>query len=561
MGVRPGGSALVQLVSGIGNIVLATPLLVALHRLGIVIDVLLDADYPQTADLLREWSLVRAVYSGTQTASIRFDQYTHLVPAVPPFYWQRYARRYAAWPRALHRPHDALFYANEQQYYLEFARRLGYADIPGPLYRLPIAPDRNHAVSRRTVVIAPGCKTGEMAAKRWPHFATLAEQFPDVVVVGTGDDLADGAGARATFPGHVRSLVDTLTLRECVELMAAAGVVVGNASGLCHAAAATGVPTVMLFGPTSELVLGQLPSNVTVLRAGLPCEPCWLQVRLGACNGRVDCLRQLSVQRVTDCIREVLGVDAGSASNGDPERDTPRVNATATTGGWPLVSCIMPTHNRRAFVPRAVSYFLRQDYPNRELIVLDDGTEPVRDLLPDDPRIRYEPLGRRLTLGGKRNLGCERARGDFIAHWDDDDWMADWRLSYQIQALLHSPTADVCGLDRLLFYEPTSERAWEYVYPSGHPRWVAGGTMCYRKAFWQHHRFPETNEGEDTRLLWSARHATIISLSDREFYIALVHPSNTSRKRIGGTRWHPYPVETVHALMRAPTTRSVATLP
>ena len=40
----------------------------------------------------------------------------------------------------------------------------------------------------------------------------------------------------------------------------------------------------------------------------------------------------------------------------------------------PLVSCIMPTYNRREFVPLAIRYFLRQDYANKELIIIDDGT-------------------------------------------------------------------------------------------------------------------------------------------------------------------------------------------
>ena len=54
-----------------------------------------------------------------------------------------------------------------------------------------------------------------------------------------------------------------------------------------------------------------------------------------------------------------------------------------------VVSCIMPTADRRRFVPRAIAQFLQQDYANRELIVLDDGAEPVEDLVPDDPRVRY----------------------------------------------------------------------------------------------------------------------------------------------------------------------------
>ena len=75
----------------------------------------------------------------------------------------------------------------------------------------------------------------------------------------------------------------------------------------------------------------------------------------------------------------------------------------------PLVSCIMPTYNRRRYVAQAILYFLRQDYPNRELIILDDGDDRVADLAPSDDRIRYIALDRRMILGAKRNLACELA--------------------------------------------------------------------------------------------------------------------------------------------------------
>jgi hypothetical protein len=55
----------------------------------------------------------------------------------------------------------------------------------------------------------------------------------------------------------------------------------------------------------------------------------------------------------------------------------------------PFVSCIMPTSNRRRFVPMAITYFQRQDYLNRELIIADDGTDPVRDLVPENLYILY----------------------------------------------------------------------------------------------------------------------------------------------------------------------------
>ncbi len=214
----------------------------------------------------------------------------------------------------------------------------------------------------------------------------------------------------------------------------------------------------------------------------------------------------------------------------------------------PLVSCIMPTHNRRPLVPRAVAYFLRQDYPKRELILVDDGTDPVKDLMPDDPRVRYLRREGRLTVGAKRNLACEAATGEIIAHWDDDDWMAPWRLSYQVESLLNAQ-ADACGVARLFFYAPHSNQAWLYIYPSAGRPWVAGGTLCYTKALWRRNPFPAINQGEDTRFVWSGGSKKVLALPDNSFYVALIHADNTSPKRTRGSRWHDFAVGHIQSLM------------
>jgi ADP-heptose:LPS heptosyltransferase len=301
-------TVLVHLASGVGNIVLATPLLVALDELGFTVDVCLDADYPQTADLIRPWSAVRQVYTGRHLQPRWLAQYEVVVPAVPPFYWRRFAAAYRDCSQSVGRPPDRLFAEDEQAYYLEFARTLGYARDGRPACRLPIGPrEEEDRVDLGSVVIAPGCKTGQMAAKRWPHFPDLAARFRDVAIVGTPDDLRRHDGSEMRFPAHVRSFVGTLTLRDTAELMAAAGVVVANDSGLAHVAAAVGTPTVMLFGPTPSACLGPLPANASVARAGLPCEPCWTTAPLAACAGRVDCLARLSVDAIERQVRAHVG--------------------------------------------------------------------------------------------------------------------------------------------------------------------------------------------------------------------------------------------------------------
>jgi glycosyltransferase involved in cell wall biosynthesis len=210
----------------------------------------------------------------------------------------------------------------------------------------------------------------------------------------------------------------------------------------------------------------------------------------------------------------------------------------------------MPTRDRRVFVVQAVSQFLAQDYADRELIVVDDGEDPVADLLPPNRRIRSIRLDRRATIGAKRNLACEAATGDVIVHWDDDDWMANWRLTYQVTALAkHS--ADVCGLSRLYFYDSRSRRAWQYTYPPGGSPWVAGGTLCYRKAVWRERRFADIDEGEDTRWVWALPNLKIVALDDPTFYIARIHPDNTRTRPTARPPFAPCAPETVAQMMRS----------
>ena len=262
-------------------------------------------------------------------------------------------------------------------------------------------------------------------------------------------------------------------------------------------------------------------------------------------RGFVDELLDTGAYRRIACVRSLMVVEKTA------DLPAPR------TFTRPLVSCIMPTHNRRAFVPRAVQQFLAQDYRRRELIIIDDGTDIVADLVPPHPWIRYVRYERRMTLGSKRNAACELAAGELIAHWDDDDWMAPWRLSYQVQALRDHPDAELCGLTHVLFYDPAERRAFEYVTEPDAPRWVAGGTLCYRRASWQAHRFADVDRGEDTRFVRATASDHILPLPDHRFYVATIHAGSLTRRRIRPPRWQPRGVEEVERVMAVPHTEAL----
>jgi glycosyltransferase involved in cell wall biosynthesis len=214
----------------------------------------------------------------------------------------------------------------------------------------------------------------------------------------------------------------------------------------------------------------------------------------------------------------------------------------------PLVSCIMPTYNRRAFVPHAINYFLRQDYPNKELIIIDDGTDMIKDLVPNDSSVHYYQLENKFTLGAKLNMACEYAQGNIIANWDDDDWYAPRRLSYQVKALNNENT-EVCGINTLLYFDVNKKTGYKYIYPSNLRTWMLGSSLCYKRGLWQKNKFADINIGMDGLFVWATPLAKIKVLEDFTFSVHMIHNQNVSPKKTNGSWWHPYPVKDLESLI------------
>ena len=214
----------------------------------------------------------------------------------------------------------------------------------------------------------------------------------------------------------------------------------------------------------------------------------------------------------------------------------------------PLVSCIMPTYNRRKFVRHAITYFLRQDYEQKELIIIDDGNDCIRDLVPELPSIRYYRLEQKITLGAKLNMACNYAAGNIIANWDDDDWYADRRLSYQVSALAAAGT-DVCGINKLLYYDLQNKNAYQYIYPPDQRVWLLGSSLCYSKDLWKRNHFADIDVGMDGLFVWNTAPERVTVLDDHLFSVHMIHEHNVSPKKTNGIWWHHHPVSDIQNLM------------
>lgn len=103
----------------------------------------------------------------------------------------------------------------------------------------------------------------------------------------------------------------------------------------------------------------------------------------------------------------------------------------------PLISAIITTFNRRAFLRDALASVLAQDYGNIEIIIIDDGSNDGSVEEAEGLPVRYiwkENGG----ISSARNLGIALARGNYIAFLDCDDLWKKNKLSKQIGVLVNS---------------------------------------------------------------------------------------------------------------------------
>ena len=127
---------------------------------------------------------------------------------------------------------------------------------------------------------------------------------------------------------------------------------------------------------------------------------------------------------------------------------------------FPLISIVIPTHNRPDFLKKTIQSILDQTYSHLEVIVISNGFNKInRDVANffNDQRIIY---GEQENSGGPsspRNHGIQLAKGEYIAFCDDDDlWMPD-KIAKQVKVLFENTDVGLCYTNMIRFDE---RREW-----------------------------------------------------------------------------------------------------
>ena len=128
----------------------------------------------------------------------------------------------------------------------------------------------------------------------------------------------------------------------------------------------------------------------------------------------------------------------------------------------PVVSAVIPTHNRAQFVGEAVDSVLAQSRPVNEIIVVDDGStdDTVERLKRYGPAIRCVSQQNR-GPSAARNRGIKEAHGDFVAFLDSDDLWVPRTIELQLDFFARHPDTEFVFGNMVNFSQGTEKETPE----------------------------------------------------------------------------------------------------
>jgi hypothetical protein len=198
---------------------------------------------------------------------------------------------------------------------------------------------------------------------------------------------------------------------------------------------------------------------------------------------------------------------------------------------YPFVSVCTPTFNRRPFIHAMITCFNAQDYPQdrMEWIIIDDGTDPVEDLVSSHPRVKYFKYDTKMTLGKKRNLMHDKSRGEILVYMDDDDYYPPKRVSHAVEMLVSHPDALCAGSSEIYIYFKHIKQMKRFG-PYG-PNHATAGTFAFKRKLIKNNRYNDDACLAEDRAFLKDYTVPFVQLDPMKVILVFSHEHNTFDKR------------------------------
>ena len=197
----------------------------------------------------------------------------------------------------------------------------------------------------------------------------------------------------------------------------------------------------------------------------------------------------------------------------------------------PFVSICTPTFNRRPFWEYAIKCFDHQDYPKdkMEWIIIDDGTDKIKDLVCNISQVKYFEYDTKMPLGKKRNLMHEKSKGDIIVYMDDDDYYPPERVSHAVNMLLTHPNALCAGASEIYIWFKHIQKMFQFgPYGQNH---ATAGTFAFKREMLRDHKYEEHAALAEEKAFLKNYSVPFVQLEPKKTILVFSHIHNTFDKK------------------------------
>jgi glycosyltransferase involved in cell wall biosynthesis len=207
-----------------------------------------------------------------------------------------------------------------------------------------------------------------------------------------------------------------------------------------------------------------------------------------------------------------------------------RKNKSKKNSVIPFVSLCTPTFNRRPFIPFMIKCFENQIYPKDriEWIIIDDGTDPIEDLVKDIPQVKYFYYEEKMLLGKKRNLMHTKCSGDIIIYMDDDDYYPPERISHAVEMLQNNPDFLMAGSSEMHIYFDSKNAVFQCgPYKQYHS---TAATFAFKKELLSQTKYDDENALSEENKFTKGYTIPLIQLNPLKSILVFSHKHNSLNK-------------------------------
>ena len=177
-----------------------------------------------------------------------------------------------------------------------------------------------------------------------------------------------------------------------------------------------------------------------------------------------------------------------------------------------------------------IKCFEHQTYPKDriEWIIIDDGSDPIGDLVEHIPQVKYFYNTEKMVLGKKRNFMHSKCSGDIIVYMDDDDYYPPERISHAVDMLVQHPKFLIAGSSEMHMYFDSQKAVYQCgPYMNYH---ATAATFAFKKELLNQTSYDEENVFAEESKFTKSYTIPLIQLDTRKTILVFSHSHNSLNK-------------------------------